>query len=68
MLNWLCEHIQENYYPHGNKYNSSSVSQFVEWRSKDRESWVFRVAGNPPKCFVEIADEQKEMLFLLRWQ
>lgn len=68
MLEWLNEHIQENYHSDGQKYNSSSVSQFVEWRSKDLESWVLRVAGNPPKVYVEIKDEQKEILFLLAWQ
>jgi hypothetical protein len=68
MVKWLSDNIQENYFPEGNKYNSSSVSQFVEWRSKDTKSWIFRVFGNPPKCSVEILDEQKELLFLLRWQ
>ena len=67
MLQWLCENIQENYHSDGSKYNSSSVSQFVEWRSKDRESWVFRVAGNPPRCYVESKDEEWETVFLLRW-
>lgn len=68
MLEWLSENIQENYHNDGSKYNSSSVSQFVEWRSKDIESWVLRVAGNPPKIYVEIIDEEKEILFLLRFQ
>lgn len=68
MLDWLSEHIQENYHSDGNKYNSSSISQFVEWRSKDTESWILRVAGQPPKIYVEIIDEEKEILFLLRFQ
>jgi len=68
MLQWLCDNVQENYHADGSKYNSSSVSQFVEWRSKDFESWVFRIFGNPPKCSVEILDEEKEILFLLAWQ
>jgi hypothetical protein len=68
MLQWLCDNVQENYHIDGSKYNSSSVSQFVEWRSKDFTSWIFRIAGNPPKCIVEIKDEEKELLFLLRWQ
>jgi hypothetical protein len=68
MVKWLSDNIQENYFADGNKYNSSSVSQFVEWRSKDTKSWIFRVFGNPPKCSVEILDEQKELLFLLTWQ
>ena len=67
MIHWLSENIQENYHSDGSKYSSSSVSQFVEWRSKDRESWVFRVAGNPPRCYVEINDEEWETVFLLRW-
>jgi|688.fasta_scaffold2303595_2 hypothetical protein len=68
MLEWLAENIQENYNSDGSKYNSSSVSQFVEWRSKDCNSWLLRVAGNPPKIYVEIIDEEKEILFLLRFQ
>ncbi len=68
MVQWLADNVQENYHKDMNKYNSSSVSQFVEWRSKDTKSWVFRVFGNPPKCSVEIIDEEKELLFLLRWQ
>jgi hypothetical protein len=68
MLQWLCDNIQENFYENNAKYNSSSVGQFVEWRSKDRESWVLRIVGTPPKCLVEILDEEKEILFLLTWQ
>ena len=45
-----------------------TVSQFIEWRSKDKESWILRIAGNPPKVFVEIKDEEKEIMFLLIWQ
>lgn len=67
MLRWLEDNVQPNHNKNGDKFNSSSVSQFIEWRSLDLKSWVFRVAGNPPKCYVEIADEQKELLFLLRW-
>ena len=68
MLQWLEENIQESFYENGKKYNSSSVSQFVEWRSKDTESWILRVAGNPPKIYIQILDEEKEILFLLRFQ
>ncbi len=68
MIKWLSDNIQENYHKDYGKYNSSSVSQFVEWRSKDTISWVFRIFGNPPKCSIEIIDEEKELLFLLRWQ
>ena len=68
MLQWLWDNVQENYHSDGSRYNGSSVSQFIEWRSKDFTSWVFRIAGNPPKCYVEIIDEKKELLFLLAWQ
>lgn len=68
MLDWLCENIQENYHSDGSKYNSSSISQFIEWRSKDLESWILRIAGTPPKIYVEIIHEQKEILFLLRFR
>lgn len=68
MLEWLEENVQENFHSDRQKYNSSSVSQFVEWRSKDGKSWILRVAGQPPKIYVEIQDEQKEILFLLVWQ
>lgn len=68
LLDWLIENVQENYHSDGSKYNSSSISQFIEWRSKDLESWILRVAGNPPKIYVEIIHEQKEILFLLRFR
>lgn len=68
MLDWLSENVQENYHDDGNKFNSSSISQFIEWRSKDMESWILRVAGTPSKIYVEIIDEEKELLFLLRWR
>lgn len=67
-LKWLVENVQENYYEDGKRFTISSVGQFIEWRSKDRESWILRIVGNPPKVFVEIKDEEKEILFLLRWQ
>lgn len=68
MMRWLEKNIQENFHSDGSRYNMSSISQFIEWRSKDKESWVLRIAGNPPKTYVEIKDEQKEILFLLRFQ
>lgn len=67
LMAWLSENVQIDFHENGSKYNSSSVSQFVEWRSKDRESWILRVAGNPPRIYVEIKDEEMEVLFLLRW-
>lgn len=67
-LKWLEENVQENYNSDGKRYHMSSIGQFIEWRSKDKESWILRIAGNPPKVFVEIKDEEKEILFLLRWQ
>jgi len=68
ILNWLIINVQESYTQNFEKYNSSSIGQFVEWRSKDLNTWIFRIAGNPPKIYVEINDEQKEILFLLRWK
>ena len=67
MLRWLEDHVQPNHNKNGDKFASSSVSQFVEWRSLDKESWIFRVAGNPPKVYVEIKDKEKELIFLLRF-
>lgn len=68
MMEWLEENIQENFHTDKQRYNMSSVGQFIEWRSKDTESWILRIAGNPPKTYVEIKDEEKEVLFLLRWR
>ena len=65
IIKWLEEHIQENYNKDGSRYNMSSVAQFVEWRSKDLESWIVHIAGFPPKLYVEVKDKQKEILFLL---
>lgn len=68
MLLWLEENVQPNYHNKTrDQFASSSVSQFIEWRSADKESWILRIAGNPPKVYVEIKDEQKEILFLLIW-
>lgn len=67
VLKWLQEHIQENYGEDNSRYNMSSVAQFVEWRSKDLESWIVRVAGFPPRLYVEIKDPEQETWFLLRW-
>jgi len=67
IVTWLSENIQIDFHNNGLKYNSSSVSQFVEWRSRDCESWILRVVGNPPRIYVEIKDEEYEVLFLLRW-
>ncbi len=68
MLLWLEENVQPNYHSNRDHFASSSVSQFIEWRSADKQSWILRIAGNPPKVYVEIEDEQKEILFLLAWQ
>lgn len=68
MMEWLEKNIQENFHSDRQRYNMSTVGHFIEWRSKDRESWILRIAGNPPKIYVEIKDEQKELLFLLAWQ
>ena len=68
MLSWLEENIQENFNSDRQRYNMSTVGHFIEWRSKDRESWILRIAGNPPKTYVEIIDEQKEIMFLLTWR
>lgn len=68
MLTWLEENVQPNYHKTRDQYASSSVSQFIEWRSVDKESWILRIAGNPAKVYVEIKDPKKEVLFLLVWQ
>jgi hypothetical protein len=68
VLKWLEENIQENYHKDSSRYNMSTISQFIEWRSKDLESWVMRVAGTPPRGHVEIMDEGLAAMFALRWR
>jgi len=68
VLTWLTENVQDNFNDALGKYDMNSVSQFVEWRSKDLESWILRVAGFPPQLFIEIKDPEKETWFLLRWK
>jgi hypothetical protein len=68
VLKWLEENIQENYNKDSSRYNMSTISQFIEWRSQDLESWVMRVAGTPPKGQVEIMDEKLAAMFALRWR
>ena len=68
VLKWLEENIQENYNKDSSRYNMSTISQFIEWRSQDLESWVMRVAGTPPRGQVEIIDEKLAAMFALRWR
>lgn len=67
ILEWLHNNIQENCNPDMEKYNFSTISRFVEWRSKDHEAWVFRIQGMPPVAKVSIKDEKLQMLFILLW-
>jgi hypothetical protein len=67
VLTWLEENIQENYHKDGSRYSMSTISQFVEWRSQDTESWIMRVAGTPPKGYVEIKNEKYAIMFTLKW-
>lgn len=68
VLKWLEENVQQNYHKNSERFNMSTVSQFIEWRSQDLESWIMRVQGTPPRGTVEIKDEKLALLFLLRWQ
>jgi hypothetical protein len=45
----------------------STISQFIEWRSRDLESWIMRITGTPPKGYVEIKDEKFAVMFILKW-
>jgi hypothetical protein len=68
VLKWLEQNVQENYHKDSERYNMSTISQFIEWRSQDLESWVMRVAGTPPQGQVEIIDEKLAAMFALRWR
>ena len=68
VLKWLEENIQENYHKDSSRYNMSTISQFIEWRSQDLESWVMRVAGTPPQGQVEIKDKRLATVFALKWR
>jgi hypothetical protein len=68
VLKWLEENIQQNYHKDSSRYNMSTISQFIEWRSQDLESWIMRVAGTPPTGHVEIRDEKLASVFALRWR
>jgi hypothetical protein len=68
VLKWLEQNVQENYNKDSSRYNMSTISQFIEWRSQDLESWVMRVAGTPPRGQVEIIDEKLAAMFALRWR
>jgi len=67
VLKWLEENIQENYHKDSSRFNMSTISQFIEWRSQDLESWIVRVAGSPPRGHAEIKDKKLAALFILRW-
>jgi hypothetical protein len=68
VLKWLEENVQQNYHKDSSRYNMSTISQFIEWRSQDLESWVMRVAGTPPRGYVEIMDEGLATVFALKWR
>ena len=68
VLKWLEQNVQENYNKDSSRYNMSTISQFIAWRSQDLESWVMRVAGTPPRGQVEIIDEKLAAMFALRWR
>jgi hypothetical protein len=67
VLKWLEQNVQENYHKDSSRYNMSTISQFIEWRSQDLQSWIVRVAGTPPAGHVEIMDDQHAAMFLLKW-
>ena len=68
VLKWLEQNVQENYHKDSERYNMSTISQFIGWRSQDLESWVMRVAGTPPQGQVEIMDERLATVFALKWR
>jgi hypothetical protein len=67
VLKWLEENVQENYHKDSSRFNMSTVSQFIEWRSQDSQSWIMRISGSPPQGHVEIIDERHAAMFLLKW-
>lgn len=67
VLKWLDKNVQENCYPNLQKFNSSAISQFIEWRSKDHKTWTLRISGSVPKCHVTINHKKLETMFVLRW-
>ena len=67
-LKWLDETIQRNYTNDGRPFNKSTVAQFLEWRSMDKETWKFRIQGLPPTLIVTFKDPEHEFLYNLRWR
>lgn len=67
ILDWLEENIQPNYRENQERYNFSTIGQFIEWRSQDLRSWIMRVSGTPPKIHVEISRPEHNIMFILKW-
>ena len=67
VLKWLEQNVQENYHKDSSRFNMSTVSQFIEWRSQDSQSWIMRISGTPPRGHVEIKDQKHAAMFLLKW-
>lgn len=63
VLKWLEDNIQENYRADSSYYSMSAVSQFIEWRSKDKETWVLRVAGFNPRVYIEFKNPAHKEIF-----
>jgi hypothetical protein len=66
-LVWLDTMIQPSYYNDGKPYDRSTTGMFLEWRSKDKESWVYKIYGMPTKLKVTFADDKDKVLYYLRW-
>lgn len=64
---WLEENIQENLHADSRYYKMSSISPFIEWRSKDQETWIVRISGFKPKMQIGFKDSKHEELFISQW-
>lgn len=66
-LIWLDSFVQPNYHSDGSPYDKSTTAMFIEWRSMDKQTWIYKIHGMPVNLSVRFADEKHKAFYLLRW-
>ena len=66
-LIWLDTEMQPNFYSDGKPYDRSTTGMFLEWRSMDKETWIYKIYGMPTQLKVTFGDDKYKILYLLKW-
>lgn len=66
-LVWLHSSIQPNYYNDGRPYDRSTTGMFLEWRSQDKTTWIYKIYGMPAQLKVLFSNEKDRLFYILKW-